>query len=210
MKLVKFLPVLAIASLLGAPAMAQTSATQTLTLNINGGALSISGGGGTSAFTAVASSSLTSGPNQLTLAAPPTFAINDARGATDGWSVALSTSTTTSPTSTTAANQHLFYNVGTGAPTLNNLSNFTGSYEGFLGNLGLGNAAVISTTPQDTNLAPVKTVSAASGAACTGNQGIRNYRVGNSWALQDTTGGGSVPSAGAYSWTLTATITAAP
>ncbi|MBS2039678.1 hypothetical protein JST97_32130 [bacterium] len=190
------------------PAAAQNTATQTLTLTINPGALSITGGGTTSTFSPLAAPTLTTGQNALTLTNPPTFVINDARGTNAGWSVALTTATNSSPSGTTVANQHLFYNVGNGGPTLTNLNTFTGSFEGTQGGGGLGDGTGVTAGTQDTNANPVKTISAASTAA--GNAGSRNYRIGNAWALQDVSGGGSIPLAGAYNWTMTATLSATP
>ncbi|MFN8609848.1 MAG: hypothetical protein U0931_20075 [Vulcanimicrobiota bacterium] len=200
-----FLAFIAAASL---PAGAQTTATQTLTLTINPGALSITGGGGTSTFSPLAAPTLTTGQNALTLTNPPTFVINDARGTNAGWSVALSTVTNSAPVGTTVANQHLFYSVGGGAPTLTNVNTFTGSFEGTQGGGGLGDATGVTASAQDANANPVKTISAAS--ASPGNAGTRNYRIGNAWAIQDVSGGGSIPLAGAYNWTMTATLSATP
>ncbi len=199
---------LAVAATLSLPALAQSSASQTLSLTITGGDLSIIGGGGTSAFSPVAAGNLGAGVNALTLTNAPTFTVTDFRSNQLGWKITLGTSTVTSPNGTSLANQHLSYNVGAGAPALSNSGTFAGNVEGSIGGLGAGDSGGVPTGNQDTNAAPVKVVSAASNVAQ--NQGSRTYRPGTAWGLQDVSNGGSVPTAGTYTWTMTATISSQP
>lgn len=199
---------LAMAAALTLPALAQSSASQTLSLTITSGALSITGGGGTSAFSPVGVLNLGGGVNPLTLTNAPTFTISDFRGTTPGWKITLGTSTTASPAGTSLANQHLHYFSGQGAPALSNTGSFAGNVEGSIGGLGAGDSGGVPTGDQDTNAAAVKVVSASSGS--TANQGSRTYRVGTAWGLQDVTSGGITPTVGNYTWTMTATISSAP